>query len=260
MRIETGETVKATLLANAGVLLEYRGTRLLIDGIFDKKGHCFSNLSAEQWEGLKAGTGIFSGIDYLLFTHEHGDHFSPERTMEYLGCQKPKALFLPKEGSAALRALHKQAESLKIPCVLLEGQLCRNTVFKPEEGTRIRAFQTRHLDKSFWDVPHFWYLLEFGGKKLFFTADVDFTYETFSALQGVQLDAVFINPLMRHSKEGRRVFSEGMLRTRLSVVYHIPFEGEDAMQVRSIAERERLSGENDEAVIFLMERGQTCFF
>ena len=167
MRIETGETVKATLLANAGVLLEYRGTRLLIDGIFDKKGHCFSNLSAEQWEGLKAGTGIFSGIDYLLFTHEHGDHFSPERTMEYLGCQKPKALFLPKEGSAALRALHKQAESLKIPCVLLEGQLCRNTVFKPEEGTRIRAFQTRHLDKSFWDVPHFCYLLEFGGKKLF---------------------------------------------------------------------------------------------
>ena len=102
--------------------------------------------------------------------------------------------------------------------------------------------------------------MEFGGKKLFFTADVDFTYETFSALQGVQLDAVFINPLMRHSKEGRRVFSEGMLRTRLSVVYHIPFEGEDAMQVRGIAERERLSGENDEAVIFLMERGQTCFF
>ena len=108
--------------------------------------------------------------------------------MEYLGCQKPKALFLPKEGSAALRALHKQAESLKIPCVLLEEQLCRNTVFKPEEGTRIRAFQTRHLDKSFWDVPHFCYLLEFGGKKLFFTADVDFTFiDLFAGIGGMRL-------------------------------------------------------------------------
>lgn len=37
MRIETGETVKATLLANAGVLLEYRGTRLLIDGFLTKR-------------------------------------------------------------------------------------------------------------------------------------------------------------------------------------------------------------------------------
>ena len=86
------EQVKATFLVNAAVLLEFRGTKLLIDGIYDENGHCFSNLSERQWEKLKAGEGEFAGIEYLLFTHEHGDHFSPQRVAEYLEYRQPKAM------------------------------------------------------------------------------------------------------------------------------------------------------------------------
>ena len=171
------EQVKATFLVNAAVLLEFRGAKLLIDGIYDENGHCFSNLSVRQWEKLKAGEGEFAGIEYLLFTHEHGDHFSPQRVAEYLEYRQPKAIFMPRDGSAALRALQKKAEGMGIPCVLLHRELCRKTVFRPEQEIRIRAFQTRHLDKLYWDVPHFCYLLECGEKKLLFTADVDFTQE-----------------------------------------------------------------------------------
>ena len=45
------ETVHVTLIANAGVLLEYRGTTLLLDGIYGAEGHPFSNLSADVWKG-----------------------------------------------------------------------------------------------------------------------------------------------------------------------------------------------------------------
>ena len=185
------EQVKATFLVNAAVLLEFRGTKLLIDGIYDENGHCFSNLSERQWEKLKAGEGEFAGIEYLLFTHEHGDHFSPQRVAEYLEYRQPKAIFMPRDGSAALRALQKKAEGMGIPCVLLHRELCRKTVFRPEQEIRIRAFQTRHLDKLYWDVPHFCYLLECGEMKLLFTADVDFTQEDFSMVRGMALDAVF---------------------------------------------------------------------
>ncbi len=92
------EQVKATFLVNAAVLLEFRGTKLLIDGIYDENGHCFSNLSERQWEKLKAGEGEFAGIEYLLFTHEHGDHFSPQRVAEYLEYRQPKAIFMPRDG------------------------------------------------------------------------------------------------------------------------------------------------------------------
>lgn len=256
------EKIKVTLLANAAVLLEFQGTKLLVDGIYDERGHSFSNLSGEQWEGMKAGTGIFSGIDYLLFTHEHGDHFSPERVAQYLDTQRPKAIFMPKEGSGALRALREKAEEMEIPCALLEENLCRKTLFKPQEDIQIKAYATRHLDELYWNVPHFCYLLELGGKRLLITADVDFTYEAFPDLKGIILDVVFLNPLMRYSREGKRLFSDGMLQTKRKVIYHIPFEGEDAMQIRQLVERNLQCREGcteEKGVVFLMERGQVCY-
>ena len=254
---EMQEQVKATFLVNAAVLLEFRGTKLLIDGIYDENGHCFSNLSERQWEKLKAGEGEFAGIEYLLFTHEHGDHFSPQRVAEYLEYRQPKAIFMPRDGSAALRALQKKAEGMGIPCVLLHRELCRKTVFRPEQEIRIRAFQTRHLDKLYWDVPHFCYLLECGEKKLLFTADVDFTQEDFSAVRGMALDAVFVNPLMSHSEEGKALFAAGVLQTKTKIVYHIPFAGEDKMMIRKIVEQEMRAGRQENA-LFFMEEGQTC--
>lgn len=252
------EMVKVTFLVNAAVLLEFGGTKLLIDGIYDEKGHCFSNLSEDQWEGLKKGKEEFSNIAYLLFTHEHGDHFSPARVVEYLEHQQPKAIFMPKEGSAALNGLKEKAWSLHIPCGLLDEALCRKTIFRPEKDIRIKAFQTRHLDKIYWDVPHFCYLLECGEKKLLFTGDVDFTGEHFLELEDIPLDAVFVNPLLNHSKEGRKLLSDGTLQAKTKVVYHIPFAGEDKMMVRKIAEQEMRRGKQEHTVFF-MEEGQTCF-
>lgn len=253
------EKIKVTYLVNAAVLLEYRGTKLLIDGIYDERGHCFSNLSIEQWENLKKGKEEFSNIDYLLFTHEHGDHFSPERVMEYLDYQMPKAIFMPDKGSIALKELQNKAIVLKIPCALLDADLCRKTVFRPEKSIRIKVFQTRHLDKIYWDIPHFCYLVELGEKKLFFTGDVDFNHEVFEELKNTELDAVFINPLFNQSKEGRNLLS-GVLQAKNKVVYHIPFAVDDKMQIRKMAEREKLSANiSNGNVMFLMEKGQTCF-
>ena len=251
--------IKATFLVNAAVLLEFGGTKMLIDGIYDEKGHCFSNLTAAQWEGLKKGKEEFSNIDYLLFTHEHGDHFSPKRVVEYLDYQLPKAIFMPKQGSMALNGLKKKAWNLKIPCALLDAVLCRKTVFRPEKNIRIRAFQTRHLDKIYWDVPHFCYLVECGDKKLLFTGDVDFTKESFEELKDVSLDAVFVNLLMSRSKEGRWLLRDGALRAKTKVVYHIPFEEDDKMYVRKFAEQElRTERENNGNAIFFLEAGQSC--
>lgn len=254
------DKVKATFLVNAAVMLEFRGTKLLIDGIYDERGHCFSNLSVEQWGNMKKGKEVFSNIDYLLFTHEHGDHFSPDRVMQYLDYQRPKAIFMPKNGAMSLNTLQKKAEDLKIPCALLDKDFCRKTVFKPEEDIRIKVFHTRHLDKIYWEVPHFCYLLELGEKKILFTSDVDFNYEDFAELKNTVLDAVFINPLFNKSKEGRKLFSDGVLQAKMKVVYHIPFAGDDRMHIRKIVEREQLLPNiTDENTVYFMEAGQVCF-
>ena len=88
-------------------------------------------------------------------------------------------------------------------------------------------------------------------------ADVDFTQEDFSAVRGMALDAVFVNPLMSHSEEGKALFAAGVLQTKTKIVYHIPFAGEDQMMIRKIVEQEMRAGRQENA-LFFMEEGQTC--
>ena len=50
-----GEKLRVTLIANAGLLLEYQGITLMMDGIYGKEGHPFSNLKPEVWQRMLAG-------------------------------------------------------------------------------------------------------------------------------------------------------------------------------------------------------------
>ena len=75
-------TLRVTLVCNAGLLLEYHGTTLLLDGIYGKEGHPFSNLTPQVWKQMKAGEPPFEKIDYLLFTHAHPDHICGQEYLE----------------------------------------------------------------------------------------------------------------------------------------------------------------------------------
>ena len=75
--------VRATLISNAGLLLEYRGVKLLVDAIYHTTDP-FSTSPPAVWSAMLAGEPPFDGVDTLLFTHDHPDHFSPERLMQYL--------------------------------------------------------------------------------------------------------------------------------------------------------------------------------
>ena len=86
-------TLRIILIANAGLLLTYRGTTLMIDGIYGREGHPFSNLSPEVWREMLGSEDRFQKVDYLLFTHAHPDHFSPEMTGEFLRHRDVKGLF-----------------------------------------------------------------------------------------------------------------------------------------------------------------------
>ena len=70
--------IRITLLANAGVLIRYRDTALLLDGLFGRKDNPFSLLPPGCREAMLRAEPPFERLDYLLFTHYHPDHFDPE--------------------------------------------------------------------------------------------------------------------------------------------------------------------------------------
>ena len=61
---QTKDQLRITLLANAGIVLEYNGCTLLLDGIYQDDQHDFSNFPPHAWDCV-------SHYDYLLFTHAH---------------------------------------------------------------------------------------------------------------------------------------------------------------------------------------------
>lgn len=224
------DTLRVTLVANAGVLLEYRGTTLLLDGIYGAEGHPFSNLSSDIWEKLLEGKTPFETIDYLLFSHAHPDHCSPQMTEEYLRRRKVKGVFLPDTRSVRESGLPPLLKERNIPAVLLSGET-DHAAFRIEPHITVRAFTTLHLDEKFRHVHHFCYLISFDEKHVCFTADVDYIHEDLSQIQRFPLRAVFVNPLF-FSELRRRRFFRGELKAETICIYHVPFSGDDSMQIR----------------------------
>ena len=230
------DTIRVTLVANAGLLLEYHGTVLLLDGIYGAEGHPFSPLPPQTWQQMKAGAPPFERVDALLFTHLHPDHFSPEMTMEYLQHRNVRGVFLPNARTVEESGLADYLTAHNIPCAALSEQTER-TGFRITPEITVRAIQTRHLDKQYENILHICYLITFGNKTLLFTSDLDYVTEDLHRLADTRLDAVFVNPLFFGALRRGRFFS-GKLNTQHIVVYHIPFEGNDRLGIRKNLSRD----------------------
>lgn len=79
----TTTTPGVTYVANEGFLLEQGGRKVLVDALFDG---AYGNLapSPELLEQMTAGRAPFAGVDLLLVTHPHGDHFNPRLVAAHL--------------------------------------------------------------------------------------------------------------------------------------------------------------------------------
>ena len=226
--------LNVSLIANAGLLMEYCGTKIMIDGIYGSQGHPFSNLSGNQWSRMLRGKAPYDGVDYLMFTHDHPDHFSREMTLRYLRERRVKGIFLPSEGIVG-SVLEHYLEENGISCVEL-SKFTNNAHYGIEPAVSVQALRTRHLDRKFRNVANYCYLITFGQKNVLITADVDYVSENFLRLQDVPLRGVFINPLFFNEMRGGHFF-RGTLEAEEYIIYHLPYEGDDRMGMRRMTER-----------------------
>lgn len=246
-----------TLTANTGLLLQYGDTKILLDSIYGTQGHRFSNLPQHIWEHIQQGIPPFDHISYLLFSHDHPDHFCANRTNIYLQKQQVKGLMLSDFVSMTdeNKALFAQIQKQNIPCVLLQKENVKQIRYALQKDIQCKAYAMRHQGKIYENVPHFCFLLAVAGKRFLFTADVDFVEEDFSVFADMDLSAMFVNPLFLHSKEGKFVLTD-ICKPKQVVVYHIPFLSDDVLHMRRMVQRHI----QDTSVLALTESMETILW
>jgi hypothetical protein len=181
------EEIRVTLLANAGVLLEGAGARLLIDGLYDPAGTEFQAVPEPVKARLLAGE---PPVDLLAFTHLHPDHFSRRETETYLARNRVRGVLLPEDGGP------------------LAGPVRRMTgvrgTWESLPGVRITWVSSGHIGPQYAETAHFCLLAELSGMGVLVTGDADPERgePTWQELGWARPDAVLVNPLFYQSPRG----------------------------------------------------------
>ena len=252
---DTTDKVRVTHIANAGLLLELGGRKMIIDALFNDAEHPFGVIPPDTLGNLMHGQPPFDGVEHILFTHCHPDHFSAAMTLEHLKNNAVKTVILPKAGTDG--ELGEFLQDSGITCIPLSA-CCGETVLRLSPDISVRVLPTKHLDRKFANVEHFCFLIQFAERRLLFTGDVDYVNETLSFLPETGLDAVFVNPLF-FSALCRRRFFKGDLNSAVFCVHHLPFAHDDALQANTSLERELQRWERDRGRVIVLNAKNRSF-
>lgn len=232
--------IDITLVANAGVLVEYDGRGLLVDGIHQEEGHPFTRVPETTLARMQQRHPPFADLHYLLFTHEHPDHFTPELVRRQVDCAPPDGLFLPGEqdASPALTGLLAHLRSAGIShrrLGLAPGQTRR---FMLGDELSVTAIGTRHMGPQYQHVSNDCFLLHLGDLRVLLTGDADHVPAYYQdATWDGPLDAVFVNPIFFHHPDGQAIIND-ILEPRHVVIYHMPDAATDTMHFDYMVRRD----------------------
>lgn len=233
--MEETRQIRVTLLANEGILVQFNGTKVLIDGIHENNTEPFSGLSKQVLDDLLAGyKPLFQNIDFILYTHCHPDHFTVWCTEAFLEKHRVKGLFMPDRQTQEFPSLRQTARRQAEHLWLLDLPLGEKQEIQLAEDFSLTVFRSIHAGEQFADVENYCYLLNFAGRKLFIIADGEYNAPYFSnMLAGETIEVAFINPMFLNQRAGRQVITQALKPKRL-VVYHIPFADRDKVGFRKL--------------------------
>ncbi len=225
--MEKGEFVCEYLL-NCAVLITYGADKLLVDGLFS--GKQFFDLMDEEMENdLMEGKGRFAGLNFLLFTHCHNDHYNGSKIRRFVENHPGVTVILPPNA----RVPHEFFAQHESPLYILDGEE-EEIKRLPFPRFTVEYMKCSHLTYTY--PQH--YCLNITGElgSVTFTGDMDL--ERLSLLSGFarcKPSLLFSNHLVL-SVSGRREMLHALGYDKICF-YHVPSEERDVKGYRKVARR-----------------------
>ena len=185
--------LELTYVANMGVLVGSGDTKVLVDALFDKPNPEYRAPEPEALDLIMKGAPPFDGVDLVLVTHDHPDHFDAALAVRYLESRPEPVLLAPADAVEAMRKAAADWPKIGprvVPIDLEVGErLKRDTA-----GIPVTACRTLHSGDG--DSPmNLMYLFEIDGRRVWHEGDPNGRCEIFGAfgLEDARLDLAVVH-------------------------------------------------------------------
>ncbi|OLS33762.1 MBL fold metallo-hydrolase [Bacillus sp. MRMR6] len=215
---------EVTYIANAGVLLKLHDKKILIDAFSKKVGPLFMCTSTAIREDMIQGVPPFDGIDLLLITHEHEDHFDEESVGRFIQRNHQtvvisNSMVIPRIKNYVQNDMYSRLIELNTKLHHSES-ICVN-------GIAIEAISLIHDGKEYEDIRNLAYLIRHG-KTILHLGDAAPVKENYISLKFKQqgIDLLIANFPYINRYWGRKIIMDKIKPKKLAIV-HLPEQEKD---------------------------------
>ena len=210
----TFDGVRVTHVFNTGYLITIGDKRILIDALY--LGHPEGILKPVVY-----AQPPFDGVDLILATHEHRDHFSAELVARYMR-ESPNTQFVS-TGSSVDQLLAEDSDLRDRTIAIELGKGEREQI--KVEGIDLEALYLSHGVAGLLNLG---FIITVDGTKLFHTGDlspdaVHVSYLQDYGLPEEQIDVAFVPDFLLTMEEYHAHVSEG-IQPRYVIPMHYPYE------------------------------------
>lgn len=207
---------------NSGLYFWNGKSGLLIDGLHTGKEAGFSNTAERYIQMIEKKEGFFGQMNDLLFTHTHRDHYNKKLADRFLERNPDSFIYGP--------GLDKK----RVQSVLLEKGIWQIRM----RDYIIYVFETKHDGKIYEEVPHYSYLVQAGGQRLWVGGDAILMPALADKVKDLCASAgcyaAFVMVYQPGSRLGRE-FLRNLLPENI-YLYHLPYREEDGFCYYHMAE------------------------
>jgi L-ascorbate metabolism protein UlaG (beta-lactamase superfamily) len=163
------EPLLLTYVANSGVSVACGDLTVLIDALFDKPNPDYRAPAPGVLDKIMMNAAQFDGVDLVLVTHNHPDHFDARLAVRYLETLPGPTLLAPADAVAEMRKVAADWARIEPRVVSLDLKVGEKEK-RDLKGIPVSAFRTLHSSDQ--ESPmNLMYLFELNGWRIFHEGD-----------------------------------------------------------------------------------------